>query len=195
VANDSSLVIDSLSDHARRKTTPVAGLYCDFLPQQEQSTVSMLGAILRQLVSRGEIPEHIWGNLERAKEPFGIRSPLLPDMVENLNKTIASLQRAYVCIDAVDELAPKHRRDLLGSLQAIVRASPKMRILITGRPRIDDEILEFFIKAVWIPISPSQDDIKSYLEMRLKGDTTPKAMDGQLRADITRVIPEKASEM
>jgi len=195
VANDSSLVIDSLSDHARRKTTPVAGLYCDFLPEQEQSTISMLGAILRQLVSRGEIPELVWRNLEMAKEAFGHRGLPLPDLVEILNKTIASLQRAYVCIDAVDELAPKHRRDLLGSLQAIVRASPKMRILITGRPHIDDEILEFFIKAVWIPISLSQDDIKSYLEMKLKSDTTPKAMDGQLRADIMRVIPEKTSEM
>ena len=70
-----------------------------------------------------------------------------------------------------------------------------MRIFLTGRPHIDDEIVEFFSKAVRISISPTQDDIKSYLEMRLKGDTTPRAMDGQLRADIMRVVPEKISEM
>jgi len=192
VANGSSLVIDSLSDHDKGKNTSVAGLYCDFLPQQKQSTMNILGAILRQLVSRGEIPEDIWNALEEALGGISLR---LPDVVEILNKTIASRQRTYVCIDALGELAPKHRRDLLGSLQAIIRASPKMRILITARPHIADEIVEFFIKAVQIPISPPQDDVKSYLETKLRGDTTPEAMDDQLRADILRVIPEKVSEM
>ena len=171
------------------------GLYCDFLAQQEQSTTIMLGAILKQLTNRGAIPEHIQEAFEKAKKEFGGRRLRLPEMVEILKKTIISLQRIFVCIDALDESAPKHRRELLESLQEIVRMSPNMRILLTGRPHIDGEIVEFFSKAVRIPISPTQDDIKNYLEMRLKGDTTPEAMDGELRADIMRVIPEKISEM
>ena len=195
MANNSSLVIDCLCDQARGKKTTVVELYCDFLSQQEQSTINMLGAILKQLVSRRDIPEHIWGAFRKTKEEFGGGGLRLPDMAEILKKTIASLQRIFVCMDALDELAPKHRRDLLESLREIVRVSPSMRILLTGRPHIDNEIGEFFSKAVKIPISPTQNDIKSYLEMRLKGDTIPKAMDGQLRADIMRVIPEKISEM
>ena len=194
MTNNSSVVIDSLYDQARGGNTAVVGLYCDFLAQQEQSTISMLGAILKQLASRGGIPEHIREAFQKAKECGG-RGLRLPDMVEILKKTIISLQRVFVCIDALDELIPKHRRELLESLQEVIRVSPNMRILLTGRPHIDDEIMEFFIKAVKMLISPTQDDIKSYLEMRLKGDTTPKAMDGQLRADIMRVIPEKISEM
>jgi len=116
-------------------------------------------------------------------------------VVEILKKTVVSLQRIFVCIDALDELAPGRRRELLESLQEIVQVSPSMRLLLTGRPHIDDEIVEFFSKVVRIPISPTQDDIMSYLEMRLKHDTTPKAMDDELRADIMRVIPEKISEM
>jgi len=188
-------VIDDLCDQAAGKDIAVVGLYCDFLAQQEQSTTIMLGAILRQLVSRGGIPEHIRDTFQNAKQEFGGRRLRLPDMIEILKKTIIPLQRIFVCIDALDESAPEHRRELLESLQEIVRVSPNMRILLTGRPHIDDEIAEYFSKAVRIPVIPTQEDIKSYLEIRLRRDTTPKAMDDELRADIMRVIPEKISEM
>ena len=80
-------------------------------------------------------------------------------------------------------------------LQDIVRVSPNMRILLAGRPRIDDEVVEFFSKAIRIPVSPIQGDIKSYLEMRLGDGTTLQAMDDELRADIMKAIPEKILEM
>ena len=188
-------MIDSLCDQVVGKDIAVVGLYCDFLTQQEQSTTNMLGATLKQLASRGGIPEHIQEAFRKSEKEFGGRRLRLLDVVEILKKTIASLQRIFICIDALDELAPKHRRELLGSLQEIARASPNIRILLTGRPHIDDEIVEFFSKAVGIPISPTRNDIMSYLDMRLKHDTTPKAMDDELRADIIRVIPEKISEM
>jgi len=66
-------VIDSLCDEARGKGTAVVGLYCYFLAQQEQSTTSMLGAILKQLISRGRIPEHIKEAFHEAKKEFGGR--------------------------------------------------------------------------------------------------------------------------
>ena len=155
----------------------------------------MLGAILKQLVSRGGIPEEIREAFQKAKNEFGRRGLRLRDMVEILKETITRLQRIFLCIDALDELAPKHWQELLKSLQEIVQVSPNIRILLTGRPHIDNEITKFLSKAVRIPISPTKDNIKSYLEMRLDGDTTPKAMDHELRADIMRVIPEKISEM
>ena len=188
-------MIDSLHIQAEGKDIAVVGLYCDFLAQQEQSTASMLGAILKQLVSRGGIPEHIRETYQKAKNELGRRGLRLPDMVEILKKTIPPLQRIFVCIDALDELAPKHRQEFLKSLQEIVRVSPNMRTLLTGRLHINDEIAKFLSKVVRLLISPAQDDIKSYLEMRLDGDTTPEAMDAELRADIMRVIPEKISEM
>jgi len=188
-------VIDSLCDQAAGKDVAVVGLYCDFLAQHEQSTTNILGAILKQLVSRGGIPGYIREAFQKAKREFGGRGLRLPDMVEILKKTITSLERMYICIDALDELVPKHRRELLRSLKEIIRASSNMRVLLTGRPHIDDEIVECFDKAVRIPIVPIQDDIRSYLQMRIDVDTTPKAMDAELRADIMRIIPEKISEM
>ena len=98
-------------------------------------------------------------------------------------------------MDALDESTPKHRRELLESLREIIRGSPNTRVFLTGRPHIDDEITKCFGKVVMISLSPTQDDIKSYLEMRLDRDTDSNAIDDALRADIMRVIPEKISEM
>ena len=170
------------------------GLYCDFLAQQEQSTTNMLGAMLKQLASRGGIPRHIQEAFQKARREFGGRGLRISDMVEILKKTIAPLPRLFICIDAVDESTPKHRRDLLVTIQEIVRVSSNTRVLLTGRPHIDDEIVKGFSETVRMPLSPTYGDIESYLKMRLDSDTDPNAMDDELRADIMRIIPEKISE-
>jgi len=171
------------------------GLYCDFLAQQEQSTENMLGAIIKQLANRGGIPGGVREAFQKAKKEFGGRSLLLCDLIDLLKKTIESLRRVFICIDALDESTPKHRRELLESLRKIMGMSPNTRVFLTGRAHIDNEIATFFSKALRISLSPTHSDIKRYLEMRLDGDTDSNAMDDELRADIMRIIPEKISEM
>jgi len=188
-------VIDRLCDQAEGKDIAVVGLYCDFLSHQEQSITNMLGAILKQLSRRGEIPKDIREAFQKAREEFGGRGLQLSDLVEIMKKVIASLSRVFICIDALDESTPQHRQELLQSLQEIVRGSRNTRIFLTGRPHIEDEIMGSFGKVVRIPLSPTRDDIESYLEMKLSRDTDPYAMDDELRADIMRVIPEKTSKM
>ena len=73
-------------------------LYCDFLTWHEQSTISMLRTILKQLVSRGVIPKHIREVFQKGKE-FGGRGFRLPGIIEILKKTIVPLQRIFICID------------------------------------------------------------------------------------------------
>jgi len=132
--NNSSLVIDNLCDQARGKEVAVVGLYCNFLAQHELSTANMLGAILKQLASRGGIPEDLREVFREAKKEFGGRGLRVPDMVEIPKKPIAALARVFICIDALVESTAKHRRDLLESLREIVRMSPNIRIFLTGRP-------------------------------------------------------------
>ena len=154
----------------------------------------MLGAMLKQLASRGGIPEHTRKAFQKAKKEFGGRCLQLPRMVDALKKTITSLPRVYICIDALDECTPKHRRELLDSLREILRVSPGARVFLTGRLHIEQEIGECFSEALRIPLSPINSDIKSYLEMRLGGDSIPNSMDNELRGDIMRIVPDKISE-
>ena len=155
----------------------------------------MLGALLKQLAIGGGIPEHVWKAFQNAKKEFGSRGLRLPDMVDILKKTITSFSRLFICIDALDECAAKHRRELLNSIREIVSVSPNTRVFLTGRPHLDDEIVKYFSRAIRTPLSPTHGDIENYLEKRLEGDTDPYAMDNELRADIMKIIPQTISEM
>ena len=193
--NSSSLVIDGLCDQTKKEDIAVAGLYCDFLAQQEQTTTNMIGAILRHLVGRSGISDDLREAFQEGKREVGGRRPLHLDLMRMLKTAIASLPPVFICIDAVDECLPKNLPELLESLRDIVQESPTTRIFLTGRPHIKQDIRRYFPRVVVIPISPNMDDISNYLEMRLDRDGEPEAMNKDLRADIMRIMREKMSDM
>ena len=96
--NTSSLVIDSLCDQAAKEDIAVAGLYYDFLAQQEQTLTNMMRAILKQLVGRGDIPEYLREAFQEGKKNVRGRGLQHPDLVELLHVTIASLPQVFICI-------------------------------------------------------------------------------------------------
>ena len=193
--NTSSLVIDSLCDQPGEENVAVTAFYCDFLSQQEQTIANIIGAILKQLVGRGAIAEDLREAFQKAKKEVGGRGPRLADLMRMLRTTIASLPGVFICIDALDECLPKFLPELLESLRNLVRESPSTRIFLTGRPHVREDIQRYFSKVVVIPISPSTDDIRNYVEMRLDRDPEPEAMTDDLQADIVRVILDKISDM
>ena len=192
--NVSSLVIDSLCDRAEENIA-VVGLYCDFLAQQEQTITNIMGAILKQLVSREEMPKGLRDAFQKGKKEFGGRGPRLTDLMGMLKIAIASLPQVFICLDALDECLPRYLPELLESLRDIVQESPRTRIFLTGRPHIREDVLRYFTTTVVIPISPDSNDIRNYVKMRLNRDDDPEAMSNDLRADIVRVILEKISDM
>ena len=173
----------------------MTGLYCDYLAQEQQSAASMLGAILKQLLDRDGIPESLQQVFRKEERGLGAQAVGLSDLVGILKTTIASLPGVFICIDGLDECIPKNRRELLESLMDIVRASPTMRVFLSGRPHIRDEVKKYFTGATMITIVPTIRDIERYLEMRLDQDPTPSAMDNDLRAEILSVIPREVSQM
>ena len=188
-------MIDSLCDQAAKEDITVAGLYCDFLAQQEQTVTNMMGAILKQLVGSGGIPVYLREAFQRGKNQLGGRRLLLAELIGMLRIAIAPLSRVFICIDALDEFQPKDLPELLESLGDIVRESRRTRIFLSGRTHVRGAIQKYFIKAVMIPISPKPDDIRNYLERRLDRDQEPEAMSDDLRTDIVRIIIEKMSDM
>ena len=152
----------------------------------------MLGAILKQLVSIGEMPENIQQAFRKRFSDRGLR---LTDVMGMLKTTIALLPAVYICIDALDESTPKSRQELLESLRDIVRELPSTRVLFTGRSHVEKEVRKCFTEVITIPVSPTEGDIRVYLDVRLGRDTESDAMDDNLRRDIMRIIPEMTSEV
>ena len=192
----SSLVVDSLCDRAGDQEVAVACLYFDFAAQKEQSPASMLGAVLKQIVSGLEkVPKGIAQAYEKQKKVIGGRGPQLDEIVKMLQAT-ADERPTFICIDALDECVAKYRVKLLDSLNQILQRSPGTRVFVTGRPHIQAEVGNRLSgRVITIRITPRKLDIISYLHTRLDEDTRPDAMDNSLKADILRKIPEDISEM
>ena len=155
----------------------------------------MMGAILKQLVGRGGIPEYLREAFQEAKKNFGGRRPKLPDLMEMLKITIVSLPQVFICLDALDECLPKNIPELLESLRDIIRESPRTRLFFTGRPHLREDVQRYFSEAVVIPISPNPNDIRDFVKMKLDRDEEPMAMDDGLRADIVKTILGKMPDM
>ena len=192
----SSLVIDSLCDQGGGRNVGIACFYFDFAAQKEQSSASVLGALLKQVVSGlDEVPAGVVRVYEDQKKVIGGRRPRLPDLVRML-QAASSEKRTFICIDALDECVAGHQVKLLSSLNQILKESPATRVFMTGRPHIQAEVGKRLPGRVTsLSITPRRDDIISYLHSRLDEDTTPDAMDSSLEADILKKIPEDISEM
>ena len=173
----------------------VACVYCDFNAHKEQSASGVLAALLKQLVAGVEpIPEAVKVAFDRAKREVDGRALGLREICTMLVKCVSLLQRGFICIDALDEFPTKHRPELWGSLQQVVRECPNIRLFITGRLHIREEEKKYFPECPdQPPISPPREDIREYLIMRLKKDSEVNAMDTELEADILRIIPDKIS--
>ena len=192
----SSLVVDRLCDKATGQNTAITCFYFDFAARKEQSATSMLGSLLKQIISGLEkIPEEISRAFQEQKKAVGGRGLLLPDIVKMLQTVTFSLP-TFVCIDALDECAVVHRVKLLDSLKQILEKSPHTRIFIIGRSHIRDEIEKRLTGRVMsVAVGSSKDDIIGYLRVRLDEDESPEAMDESLAAEILEKIPGKMSEM
>ena len=188
-------MIDDLCDAPCEEEIAIAMFYCDFSGQQEQTTTDIVGAILKQLLVRGEVLEHVQKAYRKAKREVGGRGLRLPDMVQMLKQAVAMLPQVFICIDALDECPPKHLLGLLRSIKDILRESLKTRVFLTGRPQVEAEITGSFITGLTVPIVSKTHDIHIYLESKLEMDPEPMAMSVGLRADILRIIPERISEM
>ena len=188
-------MIDGLCDEPCEENIAIAMFYCDFHDQHDQTATNIIGAILKQLVVRGEVLGHVRKAFRKAKMEVGGRGLRLPDMVQMLKQALAALPQVFICIDALDECIPRHLLELLGSLRDILQESPRTRVYLTGRPQVEEEITRHFTNRVAIPISPKTQDVKRYLEKKLEMDPQRVAMSDSLRADIMRIIPERISEM
>ena len=111
--DDSSLVIDKLCDEAVKGDPTVACFYFDFAARNEPSPVNMLGSLLRQLISgKKKIPEAIVEDFEKEKSVIGGRG-LQVSGILRMFQAIAATRRTFICVDALDECVPEHRRVVL----------------------------------------------------------------------------------
>ena len=158
----------------------------------------MIGGLLRH-IALGEV-----GNIGEIQNAFkksrqgGGKGLRLPEMLDLFVKTISSLNRVYICVDAMDELLPQHRSEFLRALQEIIQKVTNTRLFVTGRPHIRGELDKNLTRRAYtIHIVPDQGDITRYLSRKMDDDDSRDSdlMTESLRHDIMKIMLEKSSDM
>ena len=195
--NISSLVIDRLSSRIDADSVLVVYHYCNFQTEKSHVTARMLASLLRQVVSGLEaIPVEVGDAFREAKGGSNGRCLSISEILKLLAGSLRSQKRTFICIDALDECASEHQPEFLRSLHSLVMDSPNVRLFVTGRPHIQAEFEKHHSRALQIILfKPVKGDIRIYLEMKLRDDPFPEAMESELKWDIMEVIPEMISEM
>jgi len=188
-------VIDTLCKEAVQGKAAVACFYFDFAAQ-DQSPVAVLGSVLKQVVGGlAEVPERIVKAFRDQGKVIGGKRLAVSEIVEFL-QDISSRWCTLICIDALDECPSGNRIKLLDLLNRILLKSPGARIFITGRPHILGEVEKNLgSRAAARSITPTKNDIITFIREKLREDTIPDAMDESLEAEIIQEIPGTVSEM
>jgi len=194
----SSLVIDALREQTCGENVAVLSLYCDYQTQKDQSAVNLIGSLISQVaLGARQIPSEIQRAFEQKQR--GRQALRLSDMLKLFVKIVSSTERVYICFDAVDELLPENRSELLRALRQIVRDAPNIRLFLTGRPYVRGELDKYLTKGAYtIHIVADQGDIARYVSRRMEDDDDdgdPDLMPDDLKNDILKTILEKASGM
>jgi len=157
----------------------------------------MVGALTKQVVNALKmVPPEIEEEFKRAGREVGGRGLQVSETVKLLGRALAPVNRTFICIDALDECSDKHLSQLLTSLETISQTSQGVRLFITGRPHIRSAVEKYLPGSVQvIPFSPNSQDIREYLEMKLKHDLDLEDMTLALKADIMKRIPEKIPDV
>jgi len=162
-----------------------------------QTPENVLDALIKQIVrGLGAVPDKIDGAFQKAKGQVRGRGLRVPEALSLLKASLAPLDRAFICIDALDELLVKHLPTLLRSLHDISQSCPGVRFLFTGRPHIKAEIEKYFPGAArFLQMKGTRQDIMRFVEMMLDDDPDPEAMNDGLRAEIMNRVSETISDV
>lgn len=190
-------MIDNLNLQFRDNNIGIACLYANYKDQKNQTVVNILGSLLRQFLIT--VPEPI--PTEIIQELDNIRNCDMkaetPDILRWLKIRLRKLRRAFICIDAVDELELEVRKQLFGKLRELTNT----RLFLTGRGHIEDEIQKHFKVAqrYRVNITASDQNIREFLQKEIADQITddgdPDMMDDRLAKDIEDTITRKSRGM
>ena len=190
----SSLVIDNLCFQPSENFC-VLHLYCDYDTHKERSATDLIAELLKKAVfGQNGTPEEVSREFKKSKKCGARERPPLQNVVNMLGGVLASFERAFICIDALDEFPQEQRSRFLDSLAGLILMSPKTRLFLTGRPQIQHDKY-FDGGAQTISITAREGEIEAYIAHKLDQSQNSADMNNELKAEIMKILPHKVSGM
>jgi Cdc6-like AAA superfamily ATPase len=115
-----AIAVDHLQKTVQSADVGVAYIYCNYTRQADQTTSSLLAAMLKQLVQdRPSIAKPVSSLYDHHEVPR--TRPSVEETLGALRSVLADYSRMYVVIDALDECVHDDRRELLGKAPRLAK--------------------------------------------------------------------------
>jgi Cdc6-like AAA superfamily ATPase len=154
-----AIAVNQLLNSAQYGIYGVAYVYYNYKSEADQDTVSILAAILKQLLQSR--PSAL-GPVERLRQEHACRGtkPSLNDILDTLQDVLAQYSHVYIVVDALDECQSETRRQLLPKLHELQKRTD-VRLMATSRfvPHIEDD----FKQSIRLEVRSSKEDVKRYV--------------------------------
>ena len=187
------MVIDHLlSQYGEQR---VAYIYCDYRDKTNQNLLNIMGSILKQhLAVTPDISDPVVSILETIQKQG--EKVTIEDVSQMLKSAIPQTASHFLCIDALDELEPGTRLELLKALQTEFGST---RVFFAGRHHISSDVSRILQSHLTdaIQITPNPTEVRAYLshEIQLDWEMNPDDMNEQLKEEILDRIVTKAQGM
>ncbi|KAH4217774.1 hypothetical protein HBH70_194640 [Parastagonospora nodorum] len=159
-----AIAVDHLQKTVQTADIGVAYMYCNYKRQADQTTSSLLAAMLKQLVQdRPSIAKPLW-SLYDHHEVRRTR-PSVEEMLGALQSVLVDYSRIYVVIDALDECVHDDRRELLSKLRNL-QSKTGLRLMATSR--FIPDIVEEFNGLPKLEVRADDADVKRYVAGQIK---------------------------
>ncbi|KAI1329506.1 Pfs, NACHT and ankyrin domain protein [Xylariaceae sp. FL0255] len=154
-----STAIDEIKTARRQSSIGLAYFYFSYRNKTPISSVVL--ALLEQLYLQSSAK---WSEIQKLQDSTS--NPLerpLPELLSVLVLLLTRFRKVYIVLDALDEVSSENRSGLEALLSSF--QSPHTRVLVTTRPSLDLRSLE---KSPAIEIKPSQDDMRLFIDCKMK---------------------------
>lgn len=188
-----SIVIDHLKTTFVNRNVGLAHFYFNYQERCSQSAEIVLCSLLKQLaMSKIDIPKPVLDLHQRVKTQQ--RELQQQDLEQGLSVTCEDYDQTFIVIDALDECDGEHRKDLLQSL-AILQKEPSVRIFLTSRPHLSQELSKKLRNPLQIEIGATDFDLRVYLSSKIDDSDNADVIDEDFKEKIVTKVIQAARKM
>ena len=188
-----------------RTTEPVAYFYCHRNEGPRRDPKIIMASIVKQLSVPflPGLPEQVVKSYDkRVKDGFASGCLELPECQNLIISLLDLYSKATIIIDALDEVFPDKRGQLLGTLKKILGSSPKVKIFVSSRNDVDIRLQLEQLPYHYIDTTDNQSDIERFVRREIEQGIERKELlygrldpNDALTKEIIQTLVTKANGM
>lgn len=189
----SAIAVDHLYKTTHNNNIGVAYVFCNYKVQSEQNTLSLLSAILKQLVQAQPSAPEAANALYELHHARGTMATV--DEISNtLKVTLKSFSTVYIVVDALDECSDEHKTPLrlLERLRDL-QSDGDIRLMVTSR--FIPDIQEEFKLSPKLEVRASPEDVAEFVKGQIPRLHRCVQRDDELKREVEEHIVEAVDGM